>query len=402
MKKETIFRHEINESMAASAAMSCLKNRNNTKQLNETSDFDNRFELRSDLKGMANDVTKQAYMLIRKEFGDNMWRQLGMDDCDERGLIDMLNYLQELYGITNPQDLADLELGRKSVRSFKKNTQEQEENIDDYTNIQTKLADAWDEEIEDDDFVPYHNTFDITHKSVVDTLNTTFWMWVEKLDGYSDVNFYDYTDEKVGKAIEQVLDATDDFPADSVNGCLQWFNTHGENVIKVLETGSLHSKYEDHPQFDFEEHEEIPTMEERDMYLLITYTLGDSFIANDGDLDDIYYAVVRWMNLMKFYAPQSKNQIVSWCEEYSDDIEEIMNTPTDAKNLKRFVNDAFECLLEMGGYEEFYDMPKEQVKQAIYKALCNTPEHLLPWARHYAINSWTKQFKSKIWKYLVN
>ena len=31
MKKETIFRHEINESMAASAAMSCLKNRNNTK-----------------------------------------------------------------------------------------------------------------------------------------------------------------------------------------------------------------------------------------------------------------------------------------------------------------------------------------------------------------------------------
>ena len=308
MKKETIFRHEINESMAASAAMSCLK----------------------------------------------------------------------------------------------KNTQEQEENIDDYTNIQTKLADAWDEEIEDDDFAPYHNTFDITHKSVVDTLNTTFWLWVEKLDGYSDVNFYDYTDEKVGKAIEQVLDATDDFPADSVNGCLQWFNTHGENVIKVLETGSIHSKYEDHPQFDFEEHEEIPTMEERDMYLLITYTLGDSFIDNDGDLDDIYYAVVRWMNLMKFYAPQSKNQIVSWCEEYSDDIEEIMNTPTDAKNLKRFVNDAFECLLEMGGYEEFYDMPKEQVKQAIYKALCNTPEHLLPWARHYAINSWTKQFKSKILKYLVN
>ena len=105
--------------MAADAAMACLKNRNNHKQLNETSDFDNRFALRKDLTGMANDVTKKAYMLIRKEFGDSMWRQLGMDDCDERGLIDMLNDYQKHFNITNPQDLANKMLGRK--------TQEQEE-----------------------------------------------------------------------------------------------------------------------------------------------------------------------------------------------------------------------------------------------------------------------------------
>ena len=231
MKKETIYRHEINESIAADAAMSCLKNRNKTQQMNEavpvvaglirlampllrpiitklvrgmivkagakltgrqvakaviknvsngktlmkigkkvgqtwtelpselkdeitktaintfnelrtkksdpqiatqeqeeeTSAFDERFAYRKDLRNMANDVTKKAYMIIRKEFGDSMWRRLHMDDCDERGLISQMNDYQKYYNITNPQDIADCMLGRKSVRSFKKSREEQEE-----------------------------------------------------------------------------------------------------------------------------------------------------------------------------------------------------------------------------------------------------------------------------------
>ena len=231
MKKETIFRHELNESVAADAAMSCLKNRNKPQQMNEavpvvaglirlampllrpiitklvrgmimkagakltgrqvakaviknvsngktlmkigkkvgqtwtelpselkdeitktaistfnelrtkksepqiatqeqeeeTSAFDERFAYRKDLRDMANDVTKKAYMIIRKEYGDSMWRRLHMDDCDERGLISQMNDYQKYYNITNPQDIADCMLGRKSVRSFKKSREEQEE-----------------------------------------------------------------------------------------------------------------------------------------------------------------------------------------------------------------------------------------------------------------------------------
>lgn len=127
MKKKTIFKHELNESIQANAAMNCLKNRNNHKQLNETSDFDERFGFRKDLRELASPATKKAYMIIRKEFGDGMWRRLYMDDCDERGIISLMNDYQKYYNITNPQDIADCMLGRKSVRSFKKSREQQEE-----------------------------------------------------------------------------------------------------------------------------------------------------------------------------------------------------------------------------------------------------------------------------------
>lgn len=109
MKKETIFKHEINESIQANAALNCLKNRNTPKKLNESADFDARFEFRKDLRELASPVAKKAYMIIRKQYGDNMWRQLYMDDCDERGLIDMLNMYAE-KGL-NPQQIVNKMLG---------------------------------------------------------------------------------------------------------------------------------------------------------------------------------------------------------------------------------------------------------------------------------------------------
>lgn len=109
MKKETIFKHEINESIQANAALNCLKNRNTPKKLNESADFDARFEFRKDLRELASPVAKKAYMIIRKKYGDGMWRQLYMDDCDERGLIDMLNMYAE-KGL-NPQQIVNKMLG---------------------------------------------------------------------------------------------------------------------------------------------------------------------------------------------------------------------------------------------------------------------------------------------------
>lgn len=104
-----LFKYEINESVAAKATMNCLKNRNNHKQLNETSDFDARFEFRRDLRELASPTAKKAYMIIRNQYGDGMWRQLCMDDCDEQGLIELLNTYAE-DGL-NPQQIVNKIMG---------------------------------------------------------------------------------------------------------------------------------------------------------------------------------------------------------------------------------------------------------------------------------------------------
>lgn len=153
MKKKSIFNYEINESVQAHAAMNCLRNRNTHKSLikencgsknrvqeqeensriekmSPTEKFDERFKYSSRIRKMANDITKKAYMIIRNEYGDGMWRALHMDDCDEFGLVSQINDYQKYYGITNPQDIVDCLLGKKSVKNFKKSHEEQEENVD--------------------------------------------------------------------------------------------------------------------------------------------------------------------------------------------------------------------------------------------------------------------------------
>lgn len=434
-----------------------------TQEQEETSDFDARFEFRKDLRELASPIAKKAYMIIRKQYGDSMWRQLGMDDCDEQGLIDMLNMYAEdglnpqqivnkMLGVREDEETVDIpqlaedvvasyrgklskmdekervnfistmvmkKIGKtidtlspqekKEIISAAKHSMwyvsEQEEHPEDADRLQSQLANAWDEGMEDDedDYVPYENKFDETHHDIVDSILEEVYRYFQFEIDVEGFNLMEYTEEQIGKAIEQILDKTDDFPSSvSNNVCYAWVNKHAGEIIKVLETGSLENPYEGHPEFDFSEQEEMPQMERHDMILEIAYVLDESFGVddNDGDLDDIYYAVARFLNLMTYYTPESRDDIMNWCREWHEDIAEIINTPADSNVLKGFVDDAFECLLEEGGCPEFYDLPKEQVKQAIYKALCNTPESELPWGRHYAINSWTKANVQKIRKFL--
>lgn len=608
MKKETIFKHEMNESVQVNAAMKCLKNRNNHKQLNETSEidyaqladdvcasyrgslskldlkdrinyivkmvakkigktvdaltpqeltaiqktakhsvwyvseqeeteetpaFDERFAYRKDLRNMATPVTKKAYMIIRKEYGDSMWRVLGMDDCDERGLIDMLNYMQKQYNITDPQDLADVQLGRKSIRSFKKSSEEQEESTlseseieelafkltdyliesfitlededEDYSKLyeavekilkkdapnpestkecyawckkwyqkiedlsysynnypnpesyysdeeeenvysdilnkiindgldywdvwemakqgkatkteleisgvlldlfetlmyngdgqilskvasgeidkrelkriivdvlmeqgvdtfpsgeseynswvdehnseivkrleakfneeqeehpedadrlQSQLANAWDEGMEDDVFDPYDNKFDKTYDDVVWKLISAVWHYFEDEADVEGFNIFEFTENQIGKAIEQILDKHDDMPSSrDFKKCYAWVKKHAEEIIKILETGSLENTYEGHPEFDFNEQEEMPQMERRDMILALSEYMSESWIdtGDDGDLDDIYYAIADILDETGDYpASTSWEDCKPWCRKYYKQVE---------------------------------------------------------------------------------
>lgn len=226
MKKNKLFESEINEFVAGKSVVNCLRNRKARKVMAESVSeemslidmFDERFKYRSDLREIANDTTKEAYMIIRKEFGDSMWRQLGMDDCDERGLIDALNWMQEMYGITNAQDLADVQLGRKSVKNFKK-TEEQEEE-------KTKLSKS---ELEDLAF------------RLADYLCESFIILEDQDEQYADLL----------AAVEKILE--EDVPnPESMRDCYNWC----DRWYKKIE-GLTYSYYNDpNPLSYYEEQEE--------------------------------------------------------------------------------------------------------------------------------------------------
>ena len=139
--------------------------------------------------------------------------------------------------------------------------QEQEEHPEDADRLQSQLANAWDEGMEDDedDYVPYENKFDETHYDIVESLISVVEFYFNIDDDVNGFYQYDYTEEQLGKAVEKVLDKYGDFPSfNSFNKCYAWAKKHGEEIIKVLETGSLENTYEGHPEFDFSEQEELP------------------------------------------------------------------------------------------------------------------------------------------------
>lgn len=398
MKKNNIFRHELNESIQAQVALNCLKNRNNHKQLNETSEFDNRFEFRKDLRELASPTAKKAYMIIKKQYGDSMWRQLGMDDCDEQGLIDMLNMYAEdglkpqqivnkmmgvredeetvfggkaqeqeestynekeaiakqlmvnynpdtdefedpevwlLYAIQERIGKQFLGMPKKEVKvwkkvidsaiteyEFEKQHPAHYEHPEDEDRLQSQLANAWDEGMEDDedDYVPYENKFDETHHDIVDSILEEVYRYFQFETDVEGFNLTDYTEEQVGKAIEQILDKTGDFPS-SVNNnvCYAWVRKHAEEIIKVLEKGSLENPYEGHPEFDFSEQEE---MEVTDAKQALTQLAADLLHYDDGDLDEVYYAISDIID-SEGYCPVP-DEYEMWIEEHVNEIEDLI------------------------------------------------------------------------------
>ena len=354
MKKNNIFKHELNESIQANAAMNCLKNRNKPQQINEalplvagairlampllrplitklvkslvmkvgakltgrqvakmvinnvangktlmkigkkvgqtwteipaelkqeiaktaidtwknmrakkaepqvaeqeeTSEFDSRFEFRKDLRELASPAAKKAYMIIRKQYGDNMWRQLGMDDCDEQGLIDMLNMYAE-DGL-KPQQIVNKMMG---VR-------------------------------EDEETVNY--------AQLADDVCASYRGPLSKLDLNDSIN---YIVKMVAKKIGKTVDALT------------------PQELTAIQKAAKHSVWY------VSEQEELPSMERRDMILALAEYMSESWIdtGDDGDLDDIYYAVADILDKTGDYpASTSWEDCKPWCQKHYKEVE---------------------------------------------------------------------------------
>ena len=275
MKKETIFKHELNESMQANAALNCLKNRNTPKKLNESTDFDARFEFRKDLRELASPIAKKAYMIIRKQYGDGMWRRLYMDDCDERGLIDMLNMYAE-KGL-NPQQIVNKMLG---VRE---------------------------DEEEDVDF--FDLAVEIAKKNA------------KKIARMSELNACSILMRELCKLTNRDYDSLDE-----------------ESDFDKYRDAASYGYYSvvsyDDEDDDDEEEEEMPQMERHDIALATTYCLGESFIDNDGDLDDIYYAVLKVFD-STYDAPATTDyeDVLQWCRKHYKQIEKLITTEEQEEQI---------------------------------------------------------------------
>ena len=319
------FKYEIDESKQADAAMNCLKNRNKhciaqeEEEMSLIDMFDERFKYRSDLRKMANDTTKEAYMIIRKEFGDSMWRQLHMDDCDERGLIDELNWVQETYGITNAQDLADVQLGRKSVKNFKKSEEQEEE--------KSKLSES---ELEDLAF------------RLADYLVESFIVLEDQDEQYGDLV----------AAVEKILE--EDVPAsDSMKDCYAWCRKWHQKI-----EGLTYSYYNDpNPLSYYEEQEEhVSAMERRDYILAVTELLADK---TDDNLDDLYYAVANVMDETGDY-PESTNEedCNDWCDSHCDEVKNRLGIQKSEEEETQ-VDDVIEQIINNGlSFWEVWEMSK--------------------------------------------
>lgn len=243
-----------------------------------------------------------------------------------------------LYAIQEHIGKMFLKMPKKEVKSWKQaidatieeyEFQNQQEDPEDADRLQSQLANAWDEGMEDDedDYVPYENKFDETHNDIVDSLLVAVDWYFRREADVEGFNHFQYTDDQIGKAVEQILDKYGDFPSsNNSNKCHAWVRKHAEELMKILETGSLENTYEGHPEFDFSEQEEMPQMERRDMILALTQYLDESWIdaSEDGDLEELYYAVSDYLDSTGDYpASADWEDCESWCEEHYQDIQTL-------------------------------------------------------------------------------
>jgi hypothetical protein len=298
-------------------------------------------EIPSDVKKEIQDAIIAAFKKqAPQEQEENVdYAQLADDVCASyRGTLskldlkDSINYIVKMVAkkigktvdTLTPQELTAIQKAAKHSVWY---VSEQEEHPEDADRLQSQLANAWDEGMEDDedDYVPYNNTFDETHHDIVDTILDEVYRYFQFETDVEGFNLMEWTEEQIGKAIEQILDKTGDFPS-SVNNnvCYAWVKKYAGKIIKILETGSLENTYEGHPEFDFSEQEELPSMERHDMILALSEYMSESWIdtGDDGDLDDIYYAVSDILDKTGDYpASTSWEDCKPWCQKHYKEIE---------------------------------------------------------------------------------
>ena len=397
MKKETIFRHELNESIQADAAMNCLKNRNKPQQLNEFHPA-----------GLARIALPLLKPVIRK-IVTNLVSKIGtkaitgsrlmhtvMNKLNAGTIAKVAQKIGETWTEV-PEELKQ-EIWAFAVHTFKEllekenaqpqlATQEQEEGADEKATFALKLVKkfknkmtpdyaknpelfmmlklqkalkkplmslskeeyrAWakaicdacesvfgsaQEQEEDygmNDLRQWRDSLDFSNNDAEEETYTAYddtdgiWMIInlmrkqgmlraQGIEGRDDVDD-GHAIDKAYDLIEQKLNDEGMWIGDDDHEAERFVSFFGEEIAAEAMKSALHNQ----------EQEELPSMERKDMILALAEYMAESWIdtGDDGDLDDIYYAVADILDKTGDY-PQSTDweDCKPWCQKYYKEVE---------------------------------------------------------------------------------
>lgn len=202
---------------------------------------------------------------------------------------------------------------------------------EDEDNLQSQLSNAWDEGTEDD-YVPYENKFDETHNDIVDNLISAVEYYFDTDDDVSGFYHHDYTEDQIGKAVEKVLDKYGDFPSsNNFNKCYAWTKKHVEELMKILETGSLENSYEGHPELWADDAQKKSNLDPRKFKNNSRKRIVNALVKqlqsygiSMTDKEDILKAQAAINDILDrtndYPDLKSRVQMVNWCSDHHQEV----------------------------------------------------------------------------------
>lgn len=220
---------------------------------------------------------------------------------------------------------------KKSVKSFKTAREEQEEITGDKADYAMKLV----KKFENDVPKIYKSTPEVFMMEQLlkvigwDISKKEYNEWWELLcDACEEVfgsGYREWSKYLLDAMEEQEEDTTPPWVGRKYNGGID-FDADG-NLQVITPDEDDDDDGEVPPLFDSEQ-------ERHDIALATTYCLGESFIDNDGDLDDIYYAVLKVFD-STYDAPATTDykEVLQWCRKYYKQIEKLITTEEQEEQI---------------------------------------------------------------------
>ena len=331
MKKNNIFKHEMDESSQAKATLNCLNNRNK-KHLKESIGEvypDSRWGEKERLNGPNGMSKSERDVLIKLEqimpnlVQKAMSKTAEHDNPEEikKLVLNMImqgNLMQKL-GDKVGASWKEFSMGFKSeIINLVKNEFAKHEEQEESTVNYSQLA--------DDVCASYRGR--LSKMDLKDSIKFIVQMMIKKLGK----NVSPQEMQEIQKAakhsvwyVSEQEETTPPWVGRKYNGGID-FDADG-NLQVITPDEDDDEDYEAPPLFDSEQ-------ERHDIALATTYCLGESFIDNDGDLDDIYYAVLKVFD-STYDAPATTDykEVLQWCRKYYKQIENLITTEEQEEQI---------------------------------------------------------------------